>query len=53
MPGVVHPGLDALVQGPVIGGGLVPQVGVHGWGQDSGHAVVVLPQVREICTVGG
>lgn len=48
---VVHPGLDALVQGPVIGGLLVPQVPIDGWGQGCCHAVVVLPQVREICTV--
>lgn len=48
---VVHPGLDALVQGPVVGGYLVPQVCINSWGQGSCHTVVVLPQVRKICTV--
>lgn len=33
VPGVVHSSLDALVQGPVVGGDLVPQPGVNGWRQ--------------------
>lgn len=51
VPRVVHPSLDALVQGPVIGGCLVPQAAVDGRGQRCCHAVVVLPQVRVVCTV--
>ena len=50
---IVHPGLDGLVQGPVVGGGFVPEVGVDGRGQRRGHAVVVLPQVREVSAVDG
>lgn len=49
---VVHPGLDALVHGPLVGGGLVPQVSIDGGGQGCCHAVVVLPQVREISAIG-
>lgn len=52
MAGVVHPGLDALVQGPVVGGQLVPQFGVNGRRQSRGHAVVVLPQVGEVGASG-
>ncbi len=48
---IVHPSLDALVQGPVVGGCLVPQVSINGWGQCCCHAVVVLPQIREISAV--
>ena len=48
MSRVVHPGLDALVQGPVLGGHLVPQPGVDGGRQRRRHAVAVLPQVREV-----
>lgn len=48
MSGVVHAGLDALVQGPVVGGELVPQSGVDGRSQSRGHAVVVFPQVGEV-----
>lgn len=48
VPGVVHSSLDALVQGPVVGGELVPQSGVNGRRQSRGHAVVVLPQVGEV-----
>lgn len=48
VPGVVHSRLDALVQGPVVGGDLVPQSGVNGRRQRRGHAVVVLPQVGEV-----
>ena len=48
VPGVVHSGLDALVQGPVVGGELVPQSGVDGRSQSRGHAVVVFPQVGEV-----
>lgn len=51
MSRVVHPGLDTLVQGPVVGGCLVPQACINGWGQGSCHTVVVLPQIRKICTV--
>ena len=47
---VVHASLDALINGPVVGGCLVPQVCINGWGQGRCHAVVVLPQVREIST---
>lgn len=31
--GVVDAGLNALVQGPVVGGELVPQFGIDGWCQ--------------------
>lgn len=48
---IVHPSLDALVQGPIAGGCLVPQVCVNGWGQGYCHAVIVLPQVGEISAV--
>lgn len=48
---VVHTSLDGLVQGPVVGGCLVPQVCINGWGHCRCHAVVVLPQVRVISTV--
>lgn len=48
VPGVVHSSLDALVQGPAVGGDLVPQSGVDGRRQSRGHAVVVLPQVGEV-----
>lgn len=48
---VVHPGLDALVEGPVVGSHLVPQFGVNGRSQSGGHAVVVFPQVREVWAV--
>lgn len=51
MSRVVHPSLDTLVQGPVVGGYLVPQACINGWSQGSCHTVVVLPQVRKICTV--
>lgn len=46
MSGVVHSSLDALVQGPVVGGQLVPQFGINGWSQSGRHAVVMLPQIR-------
>lgn len=50
--GVVDSGLDALVQGPVVGGELVPQFGVNGRSQSRGHAVVVFPQVRVVRATG-
>lgn len=50
--GVVHSGLDALVQGPAVGGELVPQFGINGRSQSRGHAVVVFPQVREVRAAG-
>lgn len=49
---VVHPGLDALVQGVAIGGHLVPEAGVDAWRQALGHAVVVLAQVGVISAAG-
>lgn len=50
--GVVHSGLDALVQGPVIGGHSVPQFGINGRSQSRRHAVVVFPQVGEVGAAG-
>lgn len=50
---VVDASLDALVQGPAIWGCLVTEPGVDGWRQVAGHAVVVLPQVGVLSTVGG
>lgn len=50
--GVVDSSLDALVQGPVVGGELVPQSGINGWSQSRGHAVVVFPQVRKVGAAG-
>lgn len=43
MSGIVHPGLDALVQSPVVGGFLVSQVGINGWRERCCHTVIVLP----------
>ena len=52
MSGVVHSSLDGLVQGPVVGGDLVPQFGINGRSQSRGHAVVVFPQVGEVRATG-
>lgn len=51
MSRVVHSSLDALVQGPVVGGCLVPQADVNCWGEGSCHTVVVPPQIRKVCTI--
>lgn len=51
MTGVVHSRLDALVKSPAVWGGLVPQLGIDGRSQCTGHTVVVLAKVREISTV--
>lgn len=53
VPRVVNASLNALVQGPAIWGCLVTEPGVDGWRQVAGHAVVVLPQVGVLSTVGG
>uniref|UniRef100_A0A803YE08 Inositol hexakisphosphate and diphosphoinositol-pentakisphosphate kinase n=1 Tax=Meleagris gallopavo TaxID=9103 RepID=A0A803YE08_MELGA len=50
---VVHAGLDALVQGPAVGGGFVAEPRIDGWRQVAGHAVVVFPQVGVLSTAGG
>lgn len=50
---VVDASLNALVQGPAIWGCLVTESGVDGWRQVAGHAVVMLPQVGVLSTVGG
>lgn len=50
---VVHAGLNALVQGPAVGGGFVTEPCVDGWRQVAGHAVVVFPQVGVLSTAGG
>lgn len=52
MSRVVHPCLDALVQGPVAGGAFVPQLGIDGWGKGSSHAVIVLAEVWEVRALG-
>lgn len=51
MPRVVHSSLDALVQGPVVGGELVPQFGINGRRQSRSHAVVVFPQIGVVRTL--
>lgn len=53
VPRVVNASLNALVQGPAVWGCLVTEPGVDGRCQVAGHAVVVLPQVRVLSTVGG
>lgn len=50
---VVHSSLDTLVQGIAIGRRLVAQLGVDGRGEALGHAVVVLSQIRVVCTARG
>lgn len=52
VPRVVHPGLDALIQGVPVGGHLVPEAGVDARRQALGHAVVVLAQVRVVSAAG-
>lgn len=47
---VVHSSLDALIQGVAIRRHLVAEFGVDFWGEAFSHAVVVLAQVRVICT---
>lgn len=49
---VVHPSLDALVQGVPVGGHLVPEAGVDARRQALGHAVVVLAQVGVVSAAG-
>lgn len=49
---VVHPSLDALVQGVPVGGHLVPEAGVDARCQALGHAVVVLAQVGVVSAAG-
>lgn len=49
--GVVHPCLDALVQGVTAGRRLVAELSVDGGGEALGHAVVVLAKVRVVGTV--
>lgn len=53
MARVVHSSLDTLVQGVAIGGHLVAELGVDGRGEALSHAVVVLAQVRVVCTACG
>ena len=50
MAWVVHTGLDGLVQGVAVGSGLITQLGVDGRRQVTGHAVVVLAEVRVLGT---
>lgn len=52
MSRVVHPSLDALVQGPVTRSLFVPQLGIDGWGESTSHAVIVLTEIWEISTLG-
>lgn len=51
VPGVVHARLDGLVQRVAVGSGLITQLGIDGGSQVTGHAVVVLAQVRVLRTV--
>lgn len=51
MTGVVHTSLNALVKSPIVWGNLVPQLGINGRGQRTGHTVVVFAKVREVSTV--
>lgn len=51
MTRVVHTSLNALVKSPVVWSDLVPQFGIDGRGQRTGHAVVVFAKVRVVSTV--
>lgn len=52
MSRVVHACLDALVQGPAVGGGFFAEPGIDGGGQVTRHAVVVFSEVRVFGAVG-
>lgn len=48
LTGVVDTSLDDIIQGVAAGGLLVPQLAIQFLGEDLGHVVVVLGQVREL-----
>lgn len=52
LTGVVHAGLDHVVQGEATGSLLVAQVGVHLGREHLGHVIVVLAQIRVLLLRG-